>query len=121
MNPADTRYSVDIDSIQVRDEPRCEMCGRSTCDCDDDEAGPALHRALERVYRLCEWAVWCNMTSKALGSTMRVIAAKTINPGASVDQLAAVVGMTKPGVYVAMRRVHKALPHVYKALWGETK
>jgi hypothetical protein len=74
-------------------------------------------RAMERVYRLSEWAMWCGLSHKALGAMMRVICAKVINPTASTAQIAAAVGMSKPGVYSAMMRIKTALPQWYAALW----
>jgi len=115
MNPADRRYSYSLDRApELPDERRCELCGSST----SAEERP-IHKTLEHVYRLSEWAVWSAMTNKAFGATVRVACAKLINPCASIAQLASVVGMTKPGVYVAVRRLRDAAPHIYFALWPE--
>lgn len=119
MNPCDTAYAVPIDeAIHAPAPETCEMCG-ALLDAEQIEATDTGRRLRQReaFMRVAEHIMWCNANNKGVGSMVRVIAAKMLNPDASIAQIAAAVGMTKDGAYAAMKRAEAIMPDVARAVW----
>lgn len=119
MNPCDTMYALPLDEARTVAAPdKCQMCG-ALIDQDDiemTENGRRLKQQ-EALFRVAEHIMWCQFTNKGVGGMVRVIAAKLLNPDASIAQIAAAVGMTKDGAYAAMKRAEAIMPDVARAVW----
>ena len=76
-----------------------------------------LRPMMERLRQLCEIVVFAPCGNKALGLSLRLLAARALNGDASLAQLAAVAGVSKSGAAAAITRLRVMLPACYSALW----
>ena len=119
MNPCNRNWSISIeDAPNLKAAERCEMCGSMKSESNHRYHELPTANAAEHLYRLGEWCLWDTISTKALGSMLRVLAAKMINPSASYAQLGAVCMLSKPGLQCVIARIKKKLPQIHAALWG---
>jgi hypothetical protein len=121
MNPADRQYSLSIDDLhqQPQASATCELCGQPVSECMHTDDGAICEGHAEALWRLCEFALWADMTNKGVGTMIRVLAARVLNPTASMRAIAAAVGCTHLTVYRAIRSAKQSIPAIHAALWRD--
>ena len=117
MNPCDTQWSAQLDESRMMSPERCELCGGVI---HDDSARTPSHMAYASnwLMRFAERLLFGGYDSKGIGSMILVIAAKLLNPQASIAGIAAATGLSKDGARSVIDRVHDVAPDVHNALWG---
>ena len=108
-------YEDGIDCGQNGDV--CPMCGAHV---EDDHATDRIKDArIEVLYRFAERILWDDMSSKAIGTMLRVVCAATLLPTASARQLGSAVGVSHQCVINAREWLKENVPDIYAALWRE--
>ena len=115
MNPCDTLHAVPLDNVHAPANKCCPMCGTPESEPDTNRKHDSDR--IEAVFRFAERVMWTDKTNKAIGTIMRIVAAKLINPGASDRQVAAASGVSAIHVTRTRRYLSEDFPEVVTALW----
>ena len=103
------------DAIDTNQAERCEMCGAIVT--DEDAQGRMQTANVEVLYRFAERILWDNMSSKAIGTMLKIICAATLLPSASTRQIGAAVGVSAQSVVRTQSWIRENLPKIHSALW----
>lgn len=116
MNPAYGPHAVSIDAIpEPTAQCACPMCGAGKA----QQEHKMERDCAEAVFRFAERVMWTERTNKGVGTIMRVVASRIINPGANNAQIASAIGITRKQVGVVVKQLEAEFPDVVRALWRE--
>lgn len=105
------------DAIDCNQSDRCAMCGAVVC--DEDATDRIKDARIEVLYRFAERILWDNMSSKAIGTMLKIICAATLLPSASSRQIGAAVGCHHVTVINTQKWIRENFPNIHAALWRE--
>ena len=109
------QYDDAIDCGQNGDT--CPMCGAHVV--DEDATDRIKDSRIEVLYRFAERILWDEMSSKAIGTMLKIICAATLLPSASMRQIGAAVGCHHVTVVNTRKWLKENVPNIHSALWRE--